>query len=44
MVAHTSNPSSSGGSWLGASLGKQFSRPYFEKTHHKKGLVEQLKV
>jgi hypothetical protein len=27
-----------------ASLGKQFSRPYLEKTHHKKELVEWLKV
>jgi hypothetical protein len=24
--------------------GKQFERPYFEKTHHKKELVEWLKV
>jgi hypothetical protein len=24
--------------------GKQFTRPYFEKTHHKKGLEEWLKV
>jgi hypothetical protein len=23
---------------------KQFSRPYLEKTHHKKGLMEWLKV
>jgi hypothetical protein len=23
--------------------GKSFSRPYLEKTHHKKGLVERLK-
>jgi hypothetical protein len=27
-----------------ASRDKQFMRPYLEKTHHKKGLVEQLKV
>jgi hypothetical protein len=27
-----------------ASPGKQFSRPYLKKTHHKKGLVEWLKV
>jgi hypothetical protein len=27
-----------------ASPGKQFTRPYLEKTHHKKGLVEWLKV
>jgi hypothetical protein len=25
-------------------LGKQFTRPYLEKTYHKKGLVEWLKV
>jgi hypothetical protein len=24
-------------------LGKEFSRPYLKKTHHKKGLVEWLK-
>jgi hypothetical protein len=24
--------------------GKKFMRPYLEKTHHKKGLVEWLKV
>jgi hypothetical protein len=24
-------------------LGKQFKRPYLEKTHHKKGLAEWLK-
>jgi hypothetical protein len=29
-----------GGSRFEASLGKQFARPYLEKTHHKKGLVE----
>jgi hypothetical protein len=27
-----------------ASLGNEFARPYLEKTHHKKGLVEWLKV
>jgi hypothetical protein len=27
-----------------ASPGKQFMKPYFKKTHHKKGLVEWLKV
>jgi hypothetical protein len=25
-------------------LGKQLTRPYLENTHHKKGLVEWLKV
>jgi hypothetical protein len=25
-------------------LGKQFWRPYLEKTHHKKGLVKWVKV
>jgi hypothetical protein len=35
----------SGGSWLEASLGKKFTRPYLEKEkHHKKWLVEWLKV
>jgi hypothetical protein len=30
---------------LQASLGKQFSRPFLKKkTHHKKGLVDWLKV
>jgi hypothetical protein len=27
-----------------ASPGKEFSRSYLEKNHHKKGLVEWLKV
>jgi hypothetical protein len=27
-----------------ANLGKQLSRPYLEKTHHKKVLVEGLKA
>jgi hypothetical protein len=27
-----------------ASLGKQVKRPYLEKTHHRKGLVEWLTV
>jgi hypothetical protein len=27
-----------------ASLGKQFTRPYLEKTHHQKGMLEWLKV
>jgi hypothetical protein len=31
-------------SWFKATLGKQFERPYLEKAHHKKGLVEWLKV
>jgi hypothetical protein len=32
------------GSWFKASPGKQFVRPYLEKAHHKKGLVQWLKV
>jgi hypothetical protein len=27
-----------------ASLGEEFARPYLEKTHYKKSLVEWLKV
>jgi hypothetical protein len=34
----------SGGSRFEISLGKQFERPYLEKTHHKKGLVEWLEM
>jgi hypothetical protein len=34
----------SGGLRLEISLGKQFMKPYLEKTHHKRGLVEWLKV
>jgi hypothetical protein len=34
----------SGGSWFEASPDKEFTRPYLEKTHHKKALVEWLKV
>jgi hypothetical protein len=30
--------------WFEANLGKQFERPYLEKTLHKKGLVKWLKV
>jgi hypothetical protein len=30
--------------WFKASLSKQSARPYLEKNHHKKGLVEWLKV
>jgi hypothetical protein len=44
VVAHACNPSYSGGLRFKANLGKQFSRPYLEKTRHKKGLVEWLKV
>jgi hypothetical protein len=49
MVAHTCNPSYSGGrdkedQSSKPVLGKYFARPYFEKTlHKKKGLVEWLK-
>jgi hypothetical protein len=43
-VAHACNPSYSGGLQLEARLGKQFERHYLEKTHHKKVLVEWLKV
>jgi hypothetical protein len=34
----------SGGSRFEAGLGKQFLRPYLGKSHHKKRLVEWLKV
>jgi hypothetical protein len=50
LVAHAYNPSYSGGrersegSWFQASLGKYFTRPYLEKSHHKTRLVECLKV
>jgi hypothetical protein len=48
-VGYAYNPSYSGGRESGglrfeASPGKLFMRPYLEKTHHKKGLVEWLKV
>jgi hypothetical protein len=43
-VANACNPSYSGGWWFEASPGKQFIRLYLEKTHHKKALVEWLKV
>jgi hypothetical protein len=33
-----------GGSQFKASPVKQFMRPHLEKTHHKKGLVEWVKV
>jgi hypothetical protein len=33
-----------GGSQFKASLGKQFAKLYLKKTHHKKWLVEWLKV
>jgi hypothetical protein len=49
LVAHTCNPSYPGGRdqeklQFEASLGKEFERHYLEKSHHKKGLVEWLKV
>jgi hypothetical protein len=46
QVERPCNPSYSGGSRFEASLGKEFEKPYLEKTHHnkKKGLVEWLKV
>jgi hypothetical protein len=48
-VAHTCNPSYSGGrdqigSQFEASRANSSARPYLEKTLHKKGLVEWLKV
>jgi hypothetical protein len=49
-VAHTWNPSCLGGrnqkdhESNEASQGKQFLRPCFKNTHHKKGLVEWLKL
>jgi hypothetical protein len=47
-VTHTCYPSYSGGrdqkDQLEASPGRQFTRPYLEETHHKKGLMEWLKV
>jgi hypothetical protein len=43
-VAYSYNPSYSGGSQFEANPGKYFERPYLKKTHHKKGLVEWLKV
>jgi hypothetical protein len=47
LVAHAYNPSYSGGRdqencGSQPALVKQFTRPYLEKTHHKKGLVEWL--
>jgi hypothetical protein len=44
VVAYTCNPIYSGGSWFEASPGKQFTRPYLEKTHHNTGLMEWLKL
>jgi hypothetical protein len=49
LVAHAYNPSYSGGgdqedNGLKPAPGKQFSRPYLKKTHHKNGLVGWLKV
>jgi hypothetical protein len=48
-VAHTCNPSYSGGSQFEANLGKQFVRPYLEKKtsqesdHKKRKKIEHLK-
>jgi hypothetical protein len=47
-MAHTYNPSYSEGRdqedhGSKPVLGKQFSRPYLKKVHHKKGLLEWLK-
>jgi hypothetical protein len=49
LAAHTCNPSYSGGrdqEDLGSKpvWANGFERPYLKKTHHKKGLVEWLKV
>jgi hypothetical protein len=30
--------------WFEVNLGKEFTKPYLEKTHHKKGVVEWLKI
>jgi hypothetical protein len=48
-VVQACNPSYSrrqrlGQWWFKASLGKEFTRPYLEKTHHQIGLMEWLKV
>jgi hypothetical protein len=48
-VAHTCNPSYSGSRdqedhGSKPAQAKELPRPYLEKTHHKKGLVEWLKV
>jgi hypothetical protein len=49
-MAHIYNPSYSGvrdlgGLWFEASLqDKQFTRPYLEKTHCRKGLMEGFNV
>jgi hypothetical protein len=49
LVAHTCNPSSSGGrdqekQSLKPTWANSLRDPIFEKTHHKKELVEWLKV
>jgi hypothetical protein len=44
LVAYAYNPSFSGGLCFEASQGKWLMRPYLKKTHHKKGLLEWLKV
>jgi hypothetical protein len=46
-VAHSCNPSNLRGrdqEDLGSKPAPQFLRPYLENIHHKKGLVEWLKV
>jgi hypothetical protein len=49
LVAHICNPSYSGGrdqedQGLKPAQANSSARPYFKKTHHKKGLVKWLKV
>jgi hypothetical protein len=44
LVILATQEEKSGGSKFEASPGKQFRIPYFQNTHHKKGLVEWLKV
>jgi hypothetical protein len=49
LVAHSCNPSYSRGRdqedrGSQPALSKLFERPYLENAHHKKGLVEWLKV
>jgi hypothetical protein len=50
LVAHAGNLSYSGGSdqedqgWKPAQASNLKERPYLKNTHHKKGLVEWLKV
>jgi hypothetical protein len=44
VILATQEAEKSGGSRFKVSPDKQCVRPYLEKTHHKKGLVEWLKV